>query len=296
MKKTLLSLLLSLMILMPVLAGAEVLTLPLDFTPGMRPQGSYPPKYGEQGYSSYQDPSITASYERVRRDDWHITCYLVRIKISNGSQIRTAAATSFDQKGLAPTETIAKRYNAIAAANGDYYSGNAGRYVLRQGKVFRDSMAENQDILLIDEDGDFHIILAGEHPENMDKTTIGGKRVNNALCFGPALIRDGEIVADPAKAQPASNPLSGETRIAICQTGPLEYMLITVAYSGMTLEDFTNFLYSLGGIQQAYNLDGGNSCHLVFMGNWMNRTETNGGKDYRNVPDIVYFASAWKPD
>ena len=101
---------------------------------------------------------------------------------------------------------------------------------------------------------------------------------------------------NPDSTQPQSHPLSGETRIAICQTGPLEYMVITVAYSGMTLEDFAAFVASFGDVRHAYNLDGGNSCHLVFMGNWRNRTETNGGKDYRNVPDIVYFASAWKQD
>ena len=155
-------------------------------------------------------------------------------------------------------------------------------------------MAPGQDLLLIDEDGDFHIILAEEHPEEMDKTAVGGKRVNNAVCFGPALIRDGEIVADAGRAQPQSNPLSGEQRMAICQMGPLDYMVITVAHWGMTLEDFARFVASFEGVQQAYNLDGGNSCHLVFMGNWRNMINTT-GQDYRPVPDIIYFASAYQP-
>ena len=296
MKRNLLCLMMSLLMLIPALAGAEIVTLPLDFSAGMKPLGDYPAKKKTEAYDHYEDPSISATYITERATDWKVNYYMARIKIANGSQIRTESAAGFDrQKGTAPTQTMARRVNAVVAINGDYYTGNAGRYVLRQGKVFRDAMEDNQDLLLIDEDGDFHIILAEEHPETMDKTTINGKRVNNALCFGPALIRDGEIVANVETAQPVSHPKSGEQRIAICQTGPREYMVVTVAHWGMTLEGFARFVYSFGDVQQAYNLDGGNSCHLVFMGNWRNKINTN-GQDYRLVPDIVYFASAWKEE
>ncbi len=296
MKKNLVCMLLVFALLLPAVCGAEVVELPLDFSPGLKPQATYPAKSGTEEYNRYEDPSITAEYEKYRSDEWRVTVYRARIQIANGSQLRTAAANGFDRRGVARTEVMARRMNAVAAINGDYYTVDARRYVLRQGQVFRDTMAEGQDILLIDEDGDFHIILAEEHPELMDKTTVNGKRVNNALCFGPALIRDGEIVMDPEKAQKASDPKGGERRIAICQMGPLDYMVITVAYSGMTLELFTQFLATFEGIQHAYNLDGGNSCHLAFMGNWRDRTDNNGGADYRNVPDIVYFASAYQPD
>ena len=296
MKKTVLCLLTVFMLLTPLLAQAEILELPLDFSAGMRPLWDYPAKRKTTQYDYYEDPSITAVYESGRAAEWKVNYYLARIKIANGTQIRTESAAGFEkQKGTAPTQTMARRVNAVVAINGDYYTGNAGRYVLRQGQVFRDAMEPNQDLLLIDEDGDFHIILADEHPEEMDKTTIDGKKVYNAICFGPALIRDGEIVADASKAQPVSHPTHGEQRIAICQTGPHEYLVVTIAHWGMTLEGFARFVYSLGGIQQAYNLDGGNSCHLVFMGNWRNMINTN-GQDYRLVPDIIYFASAWKED
>lgn len=296
MKRTLTLILCAVCALLSCRARAEVVTLPLDFSPGMKLQASFPAKRGSEEFNHYEDPSITATYESAHSDEWHVMYYLARIRIANGSQLRTAAAAGFDRRGVARTEVMARRMNAVAAINGDYYTGNAGRYVLRQGQVFRDGMAENQDLLLIDEDGDFHIILAEEHPETMDRTTINGKRVNNALCFGPALIRDGEVVMNPDRAPAASNPKSGERRIALCQMGPLDYMVITVAYSGMTLELFTQFLATFDGIQQAYNLDGGNSCHLAFMGNWRDQTDSNGGDDYRSVPDIVYFASAWQAE
>jgi len=283
------------LVMLPVMALADVVELPIDFSPGLPVQGDYPAKRGSEEMTHYSDPSIEATYEKVKSDEWQITYYMARIKVANATQIRTAAADSFDKVAVAPTQTIARRMNAVVAINGDFYIGRSGRYVLRQGQVFRDGMEENQDVLLIDEDGDFHIILADEHPENMDKTTIDGKKVINAFCFGPALIRDGEIAVNIDAAQPVSKPKDGEQRIAICQTGPLEYMVITVAHWGMTVENFANFLYSFGDVQQAYNLDGGNSCHLVFMGHWRNViNSTNANRDYRTVPDIIYFASAYE--
>ena len=294
MKRTLMALMLVLCLALPLLAGAEVVTLPLDFSGGLDPVSDYPAQRDAPGYDAYEDLSITATYERVVSPEWHVTCYIARIKIANGSQLRTASFNGFDKsKGTAPTQTMARRNKAIVACNGDYFTGDAGRFVLRQGQVFRKDMREGQDVLLIDEDGDFHLILADEHPETMDKTTIDGKRVNNALCFGPALIRDGEIVVDYERTQRVSHPKNREQRIAICQTGPLEYMIVTVAHWGMDLQSFTEFIASFGNVRHAYNLDGGNSCHLVFMGNWRNKLAD---EEYRNVPDIVYFASAWQAE
>ena len=191
---------------------------------------------------------------------------------------------------------LAAEDNAAVAINGDFYTGNAGRYVLRQGQVFRDSMAPGQDLLLIDEDGDFHIILAEEHPEEMDKTTIDGKKVHNALCFGPALIRDGEIVVDPSKAQDQSHPIAKEIRLGLCQLGPLEYLMVVNANESLTLVEFADFLkQTFPEVQQAYNLDGGMSAHMVFMGELRNKAALVNGQDYRPVPDILYFASAYQP-
>ena len=278
-------------------AGAEILELPLDFEPAPKPQATYPTPYSEgEAWQHYEDPTITADYDGYSSDEWHTFFYIARVKIADGSQIRTAAANSFEKKGVAPAQTLARRMNAVVAANGDFYTGNSGRYVLRQGKVFRDYMAPGQDLLLIDEDGDFHIVLAEEHPEEMDKTAVNGKKITNALCFGPALIRDGEIVVDPSKAQEQSHPIAKEIRMAICQMGEREYMLVTNSNESLTLEEFAQFLSGFDGIQQAYNLDGGMSSHLVFMGELRNKFALINNQDYRPVPDIIYFASAYRPD
>ena len=45
-------------------------------------------------------------------------------------------------------------------------------------------------------------------------------------------------------------------------------------------------------MQQAYNLDGGISTQMLFLGQRINNTSS---KDIRKLVDIVYFASAYQP-
>ena len=57
----------------------------------------------------------------------------------------------------------------------------------------------------------------------------------------------------------------------------------------MTIEEFADFVYSLG-VENAYNLDGGNSSAMIIDGVKINAV---GNKDSSPLSDIIYFASAW---
>ena len=57
---------------------------------------------------------------------------------------------------------------------------------------------------------------------------------------------------------------------------------------GMTMDQFAAFVHSLG-VENAYNLDGGNSTALIFGGKKQNAIHN---KDDRMISDIIYFASA----
>lgn len=279
----------------PGSACAEVLKLPMDFSGGTKPQRSY-----EIGLMEYEDPSIhvTRQSERVPLPDGKETrLYVLRVKIADPSQLRTVSMQGFDKMGrVGSIEVMSNRVNAVVAFNGDYYCGDAKRFVLRQGTVYKESMAPNQDLLLIDEDGDFHVILAEEHPEEMDKTQINGKKVVNALCFGPALIKDGKKNTNLDSAPTYCNPDKQTERLVLCQIGPLEYMVVACAHRGLALPEMTDMILSLEpGVQQAYNLDGGISTQLLFLGRRINNT-SRAPEDNRKLVDIVYFASAYQPD
>lgn len=284
-----------LLVIGPGSACAEILKLPMDFSGGTKPQRKY-----EIGLKEYEDPSIrvTRQSDIVTLPDGDETrLYVLRIKIADPSQLRTMSMQGFDKIGrVGNIEVMSNRVNAVVAFGGDYYCGDAKRFVLRQGTVYKESMGPNQDLLLIDEDGDFHIILAEEHPEDMDKTQINGKKVVNSLCFGPALIKDGKKNPNLSSAPTHCNPDEEHERMIICQIGPLEYMAVACALRGLTLPEMTDLILSLGdNVQQAYNLDGGISTQLLFLGRRINNT-SRAPEDNRKLVDIVYFASAYQPD
>lgn len=281
-----------LLVMSQVSACAEVLKLPMDFSGGTKPQRKY-----EIGLMEYEDPSIrvTRQSERVPLPDGKETrLYVLRIKIADPSQLRTMSMQGFDKIGrTGAIEVMANRANAVVAFGGDYYCGDAKRFVLRQGIVYKESMGSNLDLLLIDEDGDFNIILAKDHPEEMDKTQVNGKKVVNALCFGPALIKDGQKNTNLDSFPTHCDPEEQHERLAFCQIGPLEYMVVACAHRGLTLPELTDMILMLEpNVQQAYNLDGGISTQLLFLGRRINNTSG----EARKLVDIVYFASAYQPD
>ena len=84
-------------------------------------------------------------------------------------------------------------------------------------------------------------------------------------------------------------------RIAVCQVGPLHYMLVASANdrgnTGLTLRQFADFLVSRG-VQFAYNLDGGVSSVLYYHGT--GKVNLKSVKQGRSLWDIIYFATAEK--
>jgi hypothetical protein len=80
---------------------------------------------------------------------------------------------------------------------------------------------------------------------------------------------------------------------------PGHFVVITVdgrlpGYSyGITLNNFMHLFYSLG-CKQAYNLDGGSSTAMVFMGEYLNRhNKLEGGvPGQRDLPDMMLWGKS----
>ena len=264
------------------LGAADTAPLPLDFSPGMMPQES-----GFEGDARYSDPSITVEVRTGRMFDCDY--WVADIRVAHATQLRTAAAHSFKALANEDGPAIAKKANAVLAVNGDFYSHAGSKYVLRQGALIADTLKGRRDILLIDEDGDFH----GLHKAAKGSVdgTADGKPLANALSFGPILVEDGKAIEEFNVTGIA--PDKGRQRVGIAQTGPLHYKVLCCAgpirgSKGMTIEQFAALAESEGA-RIAYNLDGGDSAMLYFHGRKLNdRTNTA-----REISDIVYFASAW---
>ena len=251
----------------------------------------------------YEDPTIRVERHTVPSKEWTCTYYYAIIDIKDPSQIRTASADEFNPfrtQTVKKAYAIAKLKNAVFAVNGDYCAAFAGNkstnYILRQGTVYRESVEPSLDMLLIDEDGDFHILTADQNLAAIDKTQINGKRIINAFQFGPALVIDGEAVPDESVLDvyhsPASaHPGKGEQRVCIAQIDKLKYMVVSCAYWGQELNRFRDMVMSLAPVKTVYTLDGGNSSSMIFLNRKFNHVAGEGSE--RNITDIIYFASAW---
>jgi len=267
--------------------------LPIDYSGGSAPLES-----GYDGDNAYRDPTIQVTVtdkdisdylHGYRGRDAH--AWIVDIRIGDASQLRTAAAESFETETVRHVDVIADRLNAVVAFNGDYVNRQDRGYVFREGIFYKDRLQGKQDVLLIDEDGDFHPVHLPRKGELSD--TVDGKKVINAFCFGPILVEDGEIVPKFTNFG-FLKPEKNYARLALCQVGPLHYKVILTtteqSYTlGLQLKEFQQLCKDEGAVI-AYNLDGGDSTTLYFHGQRINNQHK---VNYREVPDIFYFASSW---
>ncbi len=242
--------------------------------------------YTDTGYS---DDTIHVDIQQTQQDNsiYHIAY----VKIASPSQLRTAIAGGINSTRTAPATTLAQSVNAVVAVNGDFFSKYTGGYIVRQGQTLRKKVSDHYDLLLIDENADFHMLLAGKKgQEDGIVSLLKEHRIVNAFFFGPALVMDGNVCE--ISAEYGWNPNGQEPRAAIGQLAPLSYVVVTVdgridASQGVTLPTLAAFMKQIG-CQQAYNLDGGNSSALVFHNQLLSIKDV----DERSVNDIVYFASA----
>lgn len=236
--------------------------------------------------SSFEDGDISIEIKEYEYLD--TTVYVADVRLTDISQLYSALAS--DTYGKNVTETvseIAEDNDAILAINGDYYGARNAGYVLRNGTLYRESSSDDdQEDLVILEDGSFRIIREGE----VDASELEEEDVLQIYSFGPALIEDYEISVDQndevGKAK-ASNP-----RTAICEIEPLHYLLVvsdgrTDESEGLSLYELASFLEEFD-VKTAYNLDGGGSSTMVFNGTLVNNPTTSGRSvKERSVSDAI---------
>lgn len=236
---------------------------------------------------SYEDDNITITLKEYREND--TTIYVADVVVSDIAYLKTAFANGKYGKNItAKTSSTAKNVNAILAINGDYYGVQESGYVLRNGVIYRQTVAKNRQDLVIYKDGSFEII----NETDISATELLENGAYNILSFGPGLVENGEISVNEntevAKAM-ADNP-----RTAIGVIDDLHYVFIvsdgrTNESEGLSLYELANFMKNLG-VKTGYNLDGGGSSSMYFNGNLINKPTTNGNKiSERGVSDIVYI-------
>lgn len=235
--------------------------------------------------NSYRDSNISITLTQRRVGD--TTVYITDVQLAAPEYLRTALAKgSYGRNVTQKTSEIAAGVDAILAINGDFYGAREAGYVIRNGKLYRSEAMEDREDLVIGADGNFSII----EEEKVSADALFSSGARQVLSFGPALVVDGKIAV--AQNEEVDQAMRNNPRTAIAQVGPLHYLLVvsdgrTKESQGLSLYELAHFLTTLD-VQTAYNLDGGGSATMVFMGKVINNPTTNGKTiKERSVSDIV---------
>lgn len=184
-------------------------------------------------------------------------------------------------KGAALPTKIARQNRTVLALTGDYFTFGYNRdgLQIRQGTVFKEEKDERGFAFY--PDGTMRIV----DPEVTTADDLLSLGIKDSWVFGPFLILDGEA-CDIHKHPLSYNDVTMRSIVAsICP-----YHHIAAAFGKSTLANCTKLLLDYG-CQMAYNLDGGRSCFMIFMGKQINRTSyRNSG--WRNLQDMVGFLTS----
>ena len=247
-----------------------------------------PTKYDEK-FDNYSDSTISVQHtvEWMHDSKFHF----IEIRIKHPSQFRMALAKNKYGRIRRLPSLIAQEVNAVVAVNGCFYNKRPGGVIIHRRQILR-NIPYGVDVLLIDSNGDFHII---DDRKLGESDLLEKYDIVNAVSFGPELVHDGEALTITKRNW---EPTTCEPRTAICQYDDSLHYLICLAegrnrYSlGVTMQVFADEI-AAKGVKTAYNLDGGQSGTIVIGNQLKNRV---GWGPEKGQGDILYFATALEAD
>nr|MBR4281960.1 phosphodiester glycosidase family protein [Clostridia bacterium] len=289
---------------------------------------SYGPEPKDECYISdneYVDESISV---KIYQDRYADTDYVyAHVKISHPSQLRTVPASiykgakngiqrntgyNFKKSSTTRGRLVASAANAVISINGDYFTKDQCKVVLRMGTQYRNMADGLRDLLIIDKNGNLSYMNAPQKADYAAYYEANKDNLYQVFCFGPALVENGVSIIPMDFENGYIGAQRAAQRTALCQLGELEYMLVTSygdqskGNKGMTIPEFAQVCEMAGrklnpenGCLLAFNLDGGNSSTM----NFKRLDEASGKLKYvkvncpeieRFLSDIIYFATLVK--
>ncbi len=243
------------------------------------------------GELSYETDKLKVSIEQKKKDG--LTYFVCDIKLSDVSQLRTAFAGDDFRSGIyEAVSDIAGRYNPVLAINADFCRYHREGVIIRNGEVLRRQNIKKHHLLIVDENGNLSAQTDRSGKQGLVANKLEQQNTWQTFEFGPVLVENGQAAELPLKSFYINcNEGYYEPRTAIGQLGPLHYIVIVVdgrrdGYStGASIPQLQQ-LFLDEGAQFAFNLDGGGSTTLYFLGEVINMP--SGGKQ-RSVSDVIMF-------
>lgn len=243
---------------------------------------------------TYQDEAVSISIKKVVTGSGSntITYFVAEVVVSEATQLSNAfAKNKFGRNIIETTSQIAENNNAIFAINGDYYGFRTDGIIIRNGVIYRDQPARTGLAFYLD--GSMRIY---------DETQTNAKALLeagawNTLSFGPALVQNSTVITtfkniniDNNFGNHSIEGANPRTGVGIIEKNHFVFVVVdgrSPGYSkGMTLTEFANVFKALG-CTDAYNIDGGGSSTMYFMGRVVNNPL--GDNKERGTSDILFI-------
>lgn len=251
-------------------------------TDGYLAEGEFVYENEEKGLWAYLSPTVQVEIVKYEQPDvprvWFETELHFKPEAEKLQQVLFSKASFKDQQTY--PETLAQNANLVLGINGDYYpyrinnktnTGNILRnYVAMYDYNARKPLAyPNLDTMALNDDGTMTVYDVG----SVTATELAETgTVHDALSFGPWLVRDGKL---RTYAGPHADDNEPRSAIGMVEAG--HYWIITAegkipkGPKGISINQVGTMLYGLGA-NEAFNLDGGSTAVLIFMGAKLNRT------------------------
>ncbi len=221
--------------------------------------------------TSYQSANVNVTLTRYDSQyGSNLAVYYIEdIYIRHIDCLRTVFAEDTYGKSYAEgAVSMSQRTGSVAAINGDYYGVGTAGIVIRNGVLYRREFEVDEEVLVIYRDGRLVIY---HHPDDLDLDRAMAEGAWQAFSFGPGFFDDqGGIQVTVKKG------LHHDPRTVIGMVEPGHYIFMVAdgrqeGYSdGMTYDECAEVMKSLGCVV-AYNLDGGQTSQMTFMGEMANK-------------------------
>ena len=232
--------------------------------------------------NSYRSGNVSVTLTRVEGEN--VVYFVADVYVSDIAYLRSGFGNGKYNGGFQYIDELSKDVGAIVAITGDHYAGRYEGIVIRNGEEFRD--IRFGDICILYRDGRMETVDMRE----VDLDAIRASDPWQVWSFGPGLL-DAE---GHAKSSFNTTVFPANPRSAIGCVEPGHYYLVEVegargdVYTGsrgMDMRQLAELFESLG-CSCAYNLDGGRSAAITWMGERVS-------SDYnRKLPDIIYVTDA----
>ena len=231
---------------------------------------------------TYSNSTVSISWDMYRDEISYsspVTFYVADVLVQDVTSLTTAFAKGrYEKGGTKPMEDIAKNSNSIIAISGDFARWHKNGIIVRNGEVFR-QIKHTSDLCVLYKNG----VMETYTPRTISVQEVLDMDPWQSWHFGPELLdHEGQPKKKFNTEVWGRNP-----RSVIGYYEPGHYCLVIVdgrqgKYSlGLNMQELSQLMYSLGCVR-AYNLDGGATAHMTWLGKVINSPS----KD-RKVHDII---------